>query len=236
MVRGHAHALLTHHGGASIVRLLLSIVLTAIAVAGCGPRVEPRATIMTDGPRVLFEDDLRAPRHWPAATGSICRSSYADGGYIVENIATGAPCLLGPVNPEVFPASVRIEVSARQRKGTREGAFGLMFASRGSADGRTFATLGLTSNGTYRVAAWNGRWAYPVPPTATRTVKTEYGAVNHLAVEAREKSIVAYVNGRPVATAELPTEAAGTLGFYVDQRGMEVVFSHLRVVQLAPLR
>jgi hypothetical protein len=47
---------------------------------------------------------------------------------------------------------------------------------------------------------------------------------------------VAYVNGRPVATAELPTEASGALGLYVDQRGMEVVFSNLRVVELAPLR
>ena len=221
-------------------RLALTFALTALAVAGCGPRAEPRTTIATGdttgGPRVLFEDDLRAPLHWRPFLGSICKSSYGDGGYIVENIATGAPCLLGPVNPEVFPASVRIEVSARQRKGTREGAFGLMFASRGSAESRTFATLGLTANGTYRVAAWNGKWAYPVPPTATRSVKTEYGAVNHLAVETRERSVVAYVNGRPVATAELPGEAAGTLGFYVDQRGMEVLFSQLRVVQLAPLR
>jgi hypothetical protein len=219
-------------------RLALTLALTAtLAVAACGPpRVEPRTTIVSGGPRVLFEDDLRAPRNWPAATGSICKASYGDGGYIVENIAAAAPCLIGPVQPEVFPASVRIEVSARQRKGTREGAFGLMFASRGAAENRTFATLGLTANGTYRVASWTGKWAYPVPPTATRSVKTEYGALNTLAVELRDKSIVSYVNGRPVATAELPTEASGTLALYVDQRGMEVVFSQLRVVELLPLR
>jgi hypothetical protein len=111
-----------------------------------------------------------------------------------------------------------------------------MFAGRGTATDRTFATLGLTSNGTYRVANWNGKWVYPVPPTATRSVKTDYGALNTLAVELRDRSVVAYVNGRPVATAELAAEAAGTLGFYVDQRGMEVVFSHLRVVELLPLR
>ena len=86
------------------------------------------------------------------------------------------------------------------------------------------------------MASWNGKWVYPVPPTATRSVKTEYGAMNTLAVELRDRSIVAYVNGRPVATAELGAEAAGTLGFYVDQRGMEVVFSRLRVVELAPLQ
>jgi hypothetical protein len=218
-------------------RLALTLALTAaLAAVACGPpRVEPRTTIV-GGPRLLFEDDLRAPRNWPAATGSICKASYGDGGYIVENIAAAAPCLIGPVQPEVFPAAVRIEVSARQRKGTREGAFGLMFASRGSSEGRTFATLGRTANGTHRVASWTGKGAYPVPPTATRSVKTEDGALNTRAGELREKSIVAYVNGRPVATAELPTEASGTLALYVDQRGMEVVFSNLRVVELAPLR
>jgi len=218
-------------------RLALLLALTAtFALAACGPRMEPRTTIAGPGSRILFEDDLRAPRNWPAAHGSICKSSYASGGYVVENIATGAPCLLGPVQPESFPASVRIEVSARLRKGSREGAFGLMFAGHGGPGGRVFATLGLTANGTYRVASWTGKWAYPVPPTATRTVKTEYGALNTLAVEVRERSVVAYVNGRPVATAELPTEASGTLGLYVDQRGMEVVFSQLRVVELLPLR
>ena len=154
------------------------------------------------GPRVLFDDDLRAARNWSASTGTICRSSYADGGFVVENIAAAAPCLLGPVRPEAFPARVRIEVTARLRKGTREGAFGIMFASRGGPGNRTFATLGLTANGTYRVASWSGgKWSYPVPPTASRGVRTEYGAPNTLAVELRERSIVAYVNGRPVSAA-----------------------------------
>jgi hypothetical protein len=67
-------------------------------------------------------------------------------------------------------------------------------------------------------------------------VKTEYGAPNTLAVELRERSIVAYVNGRPVATAELAAEASGTLGLYVDQRGMEVLFTNLRVSELASIR
>ena len=41
--------------------------------------------------------------------------------------------------------------------------------SRTSA--RTFATLGLTANGTYRVASWTGKWAFrcrPPPPGASR--------------------------------------------------------------------
>jgi hypothetical protein len=216
-------------------RLVLTLAL-ALAATACAPQTEPR-TVIGAGPRVLFDDDLRAPRNWSASSGTICRSSYADGGFVVENIAAAAPCLLGPVRPEVFPARVRIEVTARLRRGTREGAFGIMFASRGGPDNRTFATLGLTANGTYRVASWGaGKWTYPVPPTASRSVKTEYGAPNTLAVELRDRSIVAYVNGRPVATAELAAEASGTLGLYVDQRGMEVLFSDLRVSELPPIR
>ena len=223
-----------------MLRLALTLALTAVlATAACAPAPEPRVTIASaaGGPRVIFEDELRAPLNWPAAQGTICKSSYADGGYVVENIGSAVPCLLGPVRAESFPANVRIEVSARQRKGTREGAFGLMFGGRGSSTtDRTFATFGLTANGTYRMASWSGKWTYPVPPTATRNVKTEYGALNTLAVEVRDRSVVAYVNGRPVATAELGAEAAGTLGLYVDQRGMEVVFSQLRVIELPPMR
>jgi hypothetical protein len=216
-------------------RLVLTLAL-ALAVTACAPRTEPR-TVIGAGPRVLFDDDLHAPRNWAAGRGTICRSSYADGGFVVENIAASAPCLLGPVRPEAFPARVRIEVTARLRKGTREGAFGLMFASRGGPDTRTFATLGLTANGTYRVASWSaGKWTYPVPPTASGSVKTEYGVPNTLAVDVRDRSIVAYVNGRPVATAELAAEASGTLGLYVDQRGMEVLFSNFRVSELPPIR
>ncbi|HKW92314.1 MAG TPA: hypothetical protein VJX92_10470 [Methylomirabilota bacterium] len=215
-------------------RLALTLAL-ALATSACAPETESR-TVIGGGPRVLFEDDLRAAHNWSAAHGSICKASYADGGFVVENIAPSAPCLLGPVRTERFPASVRIELSARQRKGTREGAYGLMFGSRGSADGRTFSTLGLTANGTYRVASWSGKWVYPVPPTASRSVKTDYGALNMLAVEVRDRSVVAYVNGRPVATAELTVEAAGTLGLYVDQRGMEVLFTNIRVTELPPMR
>lgn len=217
-------------------RLVLPLVL-ALAASACAPQTEHRTVIGGGGPRVLFDDELRTARNWFASAGTTCRSSYADGGFVVESIAASAPCLLGPAHPQAFPAGVRIEVTARLRKGTREGAFGIMFASRGGFDNRTFATLGLTANGTYRVASWSGgKWSYPVPPTGTRSIKTEYGAPNTLAVELRDKSIVAYVNGRPVATAELPAEASGTLGLYVDQRGMEVLFSNLRVSELLPIR
>ncbi len=217
-------------------RLALTLALTLAATA-CAPQSEPR-TVIGGGPRVLFEDDLRAARNWTVVHGTICKASYADGGFAVENVAASSstPCLLRPARPEAYAANVRIEVSARLRKGSREDAFGVMFASRGSGDHLTFATLGLTANGTYRVASWSGKWAYPVPPTVSRSVKTEYGALNALAVEVRERSVVAYVNGRPVATAELAIEAVGTLGLFVDQRGMEVLFSNLRVVELSPMR
>lgn len=218
-------------------RLALALAL-ALAATACAPQAPPR-TVIASGPTVLFDDDLRAARHWSASRGSLCRAAYTDGGLAVENIASAltASCLLPPVRPEVFPARVRIEVTARLRKGTRENPYGLMFASRGTGDGRTFATFGLTANGTYRVSSWSGgKWSYPVPPTFSPSIKTDYGAPNTLAVELRERSVVAYVNGRPVATAELGAEAGGAVGLYVDQRGMEVLFTNLRVRELEATR
>jgi hypothetical protein len=218
-------------------RLVVTLAL-ALAVTACAPET-PQRTVIGAGPRVLFDDDLRAARHWSAVIGAICRSAYSDGGLAVENVATSATasCLLPPVRPEVFPARVRIEITARLRKGSRESPYGLMFATRGAGAGRTFSTFGLTANGTYRVSSWSGgKWSYPVPPTFSPSVKTDYGAPNTLMLELRERSVVAYINGRPVATAELPGEASGTLGLYVDQRGMDVLFSNLRVSELPALR
>ncbi len=217
-------------------RFVLTLALALLATA-CAPATEPR-TVIAAGPRVVFDDDLRASRNWAAGAGTICRSRVRRRGLrrrehrAVRARACSARCARRRSRPACASRS-----PPRLRKGTREGAFGLMFASRGGSDNRTFATFGLTANGTYRVASWSGgKWNYPVPPTATRSVKTEYGAPNTLAVELRDRSIVAYVNGRPVATAELAAEASGTLGLYVDQRGMEVLFTNLRVSELAPIR
>jgi len=221
-------------------RLALTLALAGALTAACGPPIEPRTTIAGSGggPRVLFEDELRVARYWTTVRGTICRSSFADGGFLIENIAVSpfTSCVLRPAHPEAYAPSVRIEISARLRKGSREDAFGLVFGSRGSGDQLVFATMGLTANGTYRVASWNSKWVYPVPATVSRSVKTDYGALNTIAVEVRDRSVVAYVNGRPVATAELTVEPAGTIGLFVDQRGMEVVFSNLRVVELVPMR
>ena len=61
-------------------RLVLAFALTAMcAVAACAPRPGPRVTTSgvttSGGPRVIFEDELKSPINWPAAQGTICKSS-----------------------------------------------------------------------------------------------------------------------------------------------------------------
>jgi hypothetical protein len=137
-------------------RLVLTLALALLAT-GCAPATESR-TVIAAGPRVMFDDELRAPRNWAPGAGTLCRSHYADDGFVVESIAasTSTPCPLGPVRPEAFPAGVRIEVTARLRKGTREARSRAHVRQPRRGDNRTFATFGLTANGTYRVASWSG--------------------------------------------------------------------------------
>ena len=61
-------------------RLALTLALAAALAAGaCGPPTEPRTTIAGSGggPRVLFEDELRSPRNWPAAWARNTRTTFS---------------------------------------------------------------------------------------------------------------------------------------------------------------
>ena len=57
---------------------------------------------------------------------------------------------------------------------------------------------------------------------------------NRMAVEVQGRTIRVYVNDKRVGLVQAPAEATGQIGFYLDLRGMEAVFSDLRVTELAP--
>ena len=158
----------------------------------------------------------------PGSTPKPVTSTGPDSAIVIDFAPPGPFVEFGEVLPQPLPSDESIAPDGPQPSPERSGAEALWIDAPRAVEAQS---------------RWSGAFSVsPVPPTATRSVKTEYGAMNTLAVELRDRSIVAYVNGRPVATAELGAEAAGTLGFYVDQRGMEVVFSRLRVVELAPLQ
>lgn len=207
-----------------VLLLVMLLVLTAPAAAQLG---------QVFGPRVLFEDDFKE-RQWPTGAFTLCRTSYDDRGFAVESVSSSEPCVfrLG----RAFAADVRIEVAARLRRGSRERAYGLAFGMPLDVGRSVFSTFTLTANGTYRLAQWRGRWSYPIPPTVAAAIRTEYGAANRLAVEVRGRNVTCYINGKRLETARTTDEAAGAIGFYVDGRGMDVVFTELRVIELAGAR
>ena len=120
----------------------------------------------------------------------------------------------------------------RLRKGNQVGALGLKFGR--PAKGERFYTFAVSANGSYRLAKRNESWSYPIDWTSDPMVKQGYGAANRLTVEIRGRTIECYVNGKYVGSYEDTSEVRGNLGLYLDMKGMEAVFSDLRVVELAP--
>ena len=181
--------------------------------------------------RVIFEDDFLVRRTWPEGTAVPCKTSYAEGGYGIEDVAPEGTCEFTLANVGNLPANVRIEVSAALRKGSQRSAFGLKFG-KSSADNRFFYTFTVNADGAYRLSLWNGEWRSPIDLTVDPVLNKGYGAVNRLAVEVRGRAIRCFVNDKLVGSAVSTEDVRGETGLFIARAGMEVIFSKLRVLEL----
>ena len=183
--------------------------------------------------RVLFEDDFRSKHQLLAESGPFCKTSYGDGGFIVEDVAPQGICRLVLSNAGEFQASVRIEVSTRLRRGGQNYGYGLMFGQ--AQDGRTYYTLTINKDGYHAVSLnQDGKWTPLLEWKQDPAIKAGYGATNRIAVEVQSRTIRVFVNDKQVGLVQGPANVAGKIGFYLDLMGMETVFSDLRVTELAP--
>jgi hypothetical protein len=183
--------------------------------------------------RVLFEDDFRSKHQLLAESGPFCKTSYGDGGFIVEDVAPQGICRLVLSNAGEFQASVRIEVSTRLRRGGQNYGYGLMFGR--AQDGRTYYTLTINKDGYHAVSLnQDGKWTPLLEWKQDPAIKVGYGATNRIAVEVQSRTIRVFVNDKQVGLVQGPANVAGKIGFYLDLMGMETVFSDLRVTELAP--
>ena len=183
--------------------------------------------------RVLFEDDFRSKHQLLAESGPFCKTSYGDGGFIVEDVAPQGICRLVLSNAGEFQASVRIEVSTRLRRGGQNYGYGLMFGR--AQDGRTYYTLTINKEGYHTVSLnQDGKWTPLLDWKQDPAIKAGYGATNRIAVEVQSRTIRVFVNDKQVGLVQGPANVAGKIGFYLDLMGMETVFSDLRVTELGP--
>ena len=197
------------------------------------PKVPATGTPPSTGGRVLFEDDFRTKRQLLDQAGPFCKTSYGDGGLIVEDVALQGRCRLILSNAGEFRANVRIEVSARLRRGGQNYGYGLMFGR--ARDGRSYYTLTINKDGYYTVSLnQDGKWTPLLDWKQDPAVKLGYSSMNRMAVEVQGRSIRAYINDKHVGVVQAPAEVAGQIGLYLDLLGMEAVFSDLRVIELAP--
>ena len=182
---------------------------------------------------VLFEDDFRSKHQWPVESGPSCKTSYGDGGFIVEDVAPQGMCRLVLSSAGEFQARVRIEIAARLRRGGQNYGYGLMFGR--AQDGRSYYTLTINKDGYYTMSlSQDGKWAPLLDWKQDPAVKTGYRSMNRLAVEIQGRSIRAYINDKHVALVQAPAEVTGQIGFYLDLLEMETLFSALRVTDLSP--
>ena len=200
----------------------------AIAAPPAAQRV---ASVAGGEGHVVYEDDFRSQRRWREGTSGACKTSYGDGGFIVENVPPPGSCEFDLLRAGSFRGNVRIEVSARLRRGDLNGGYGLKFGNA-SPDGRHYFTFVLSGTGGYALSEWTGSWNDRIPGTLDPSVRKGYGASNHLAVEIRGRAIQCYVNGKYVGYYDAADEVRGPLGLNLDVVGMEAVFSDLRVVEL----
>ncbi len=183
--------------------------------------------------RVLFEDDLRSRRNWKEGVGNRCKTFYGDGGIIVESMPPAGTCEFDLWNAGSFQENVRIEVSARLRRGAQDRGYGLKFGTL--AEGQRSATyhvFAVSADGGYMLGTWNGGWSRPIGWTIDAVVKKGFGATNRLAIEIRGRTIRCYINEQFVAAAVSPADVRGHIGLFLDEMGMEAVFANLRVLEL----
>lgn len=180
--------------------------------------------------RVLYEDDFRSRRNWNEYTAPPCTGMYGDGGYIFGHIGEGIPCWMHFRGAGEFGDNVRIELTARLRKGDSGRAFGLMFGWSATE----YYAASAFGDGRFNLA-WNrgGRWTQLISPTRNPAVRSGLGVTNRLAVEIQDRVVRLFVNDRQVGSIQVTSDPRGGVGFYLDESGMEAVFSDLRVIELA---
>ncbi len=224
--------------GSVIVPLLAAPAKSVWALAGTPQTAQGlsgAASVSAATPgHVLFEDDFHSRRHWKEGLGGACKTAYADVGFIVEDVPPPGSCEFDLTQAGYFRGNFRVELTARLRRGELNGGFGLKFGMA-TNDNRSYYTFGVTGNGGYLLAGWNGSWRALIKKTSDPVVQQGYGAPNQLAVEIRGRTIQCYINGKPVGSYDAPEDVRGTIGLNLDLMGTEVVFTDLRVVELGAL-
>ncbi len=179
--------------------------------------------------KILFEDDVRSTR-WSPVKDDTCDAAQDSAGYVVRGVSTDATCRLTLSFAGDFSGDLRIDTTVTLRQGSMDASFGLIFASNGDE----FHKLAISGSGYYvlnyiRDSVWNNL----VPWTESAAIKTGLGSTNRLSIEIRGDRLQAFINDKPLGSATTPRPTAGKIGFYVNDLNQEVVFSDVRVTNLA---
>jgi hypothetical protein len=151
----------------------------------------------------------------------------------MENIDPSNGCRHSLLGAGKLADNVRIELSARLRKGRQDAGYGLMFGKREGNDSILY-NFAVTADGFHSLWLISSVTDFKllIPWTRHTSVRTGYDALNRLAVEIQGRSIRTFVNGIQVGTVRAQASVTGFIGFTVGTPGMEVAFTNVRVTEL----
>jgi hypothetical protein len=190
----------------------------------------PPAGTPTPG-RIVVSDDMVTRRNFQVGGGGVCRASYDEEGYLVENVASIGLCDLPLVSLGTIGRQIRIEADVKLRRGPFNQSFGVFFGRPLRDPGLMYAAL-IDGQGTFQIVRRQGGWQRLTPLLVHDPIRKGSGVWNRVAIEVRDQTIRGYVNGEPVGQAEATAIVEGGIGFYLNTPGMAAVFRNLTITEL----
>lgn len=183
-------------------------------------------------PGTLYKSSLSGKGDLPVGDNGNCHQSYEPSGYVVASISSDRVCdaSVGPAGD--LPAHVRIEVSVALRKGDNNATFSVYFGFVGG-DAQAHYHFSLTPDGKFSVTfLTGGDRVYPFSVREDSSVLQGLNASNRLAIEIRGGQARFFINGKEVGSILARTPITGGMGFGMDEKGAEAIFSDLLITDL----
>jgi hypothetical protein len=179
---------------------------------------------------VLSQRDFLSGEPQQEDDGPHCLTRNTPQGYLIRTVAESGTCVWSFWDGDGFESNVRISTTMRLQAGEMQWGYGLRFGV--SRENGSYYVLFISGDGATRLSRWAGEWTYFGDWVNHPAVESGMGARNTLSVEVDGTTIRTFINGIPTGEYQTDESVRGHAGFYLNNRGHELVFEELRVMRL----